>query len=252
MTQDEGQLGHTAVYIRRSTEEQSDEHQRDDIMAWLDYQGLAIGDVEVLAEQASGASSDREQFQRLIDMIEDGELDDVVVWEITRIARNGLMAQEFFEACESNDVTIHVTNGSVRRVDPDGHGRLIADIIAAVAAEERRMLIRRTKSGVRRARDEEGKWVGNVPVGFTVSAEGYLMPNLNPDYDAGECGFFDVVSALEDIDRGKSYNKTAQDTPNVTRYTLSEIHQDKERYAWYMDHEASDDRVDSALMELEA
>ncbi|WP_368408824.1 hypothetical protein [Halorussus limi] len=41
----------------------------------------------------------------------------------------------------------------------------MADIIASVAAEERRQLIRRTESGQRRAR-EEGKWLGQVPIGF--------------------------------------------------------------------------------------
>lgn len=63
-------------------------------------------------------SEDRDEFQKLIDPIESSEYSDVVVWEISRIALKGFLAQQFFDACEDNDVVIHVTNGSVRQVDP--------------------------------------------------------------------------------------------------------------------------------------
>lgn len=239
-----------AVYIRRSTEEQSDQHQFDDIKRWLDYQGLELDAVDEYVEHASGARRDRPEFLDLIDQVEAGEISDVIVWEISRIARNGLLAQEFFEACEEAGVTIHVTDGAVRRVEPDGHGRLVADIVAAVAAEERRRLIERTQSGQRRAR-KEGKWLGQVPVGFRRSEDGFLTPILEPDYDDGETGYVDVVEALEEIERGGSYRSVAQNTPNVTRQTLSTIDQNEGRRSWYLDREAEDEAVETALAELQ-
>ncbi len=243
------QSGCTATYIRRSTAEQEEEHQRTAIREWLADHDIQLGDVDVYAEQASGASEDRDEFQQLIDAIEAGEYRDVVVWEISRIARKGFMAQQFFDACEDNQVTIHVTNGSVRQVDPDGHGRMVADVIAAVAAEERRSLIRRTEAGLKRAKSE-GKWVGNVPVGF-VRVDGYLRPNFSPDYEDGETGFHDIVSALEDIDGGESFRSVARETPNVTRQTLMRIDDDEDRRSWYLEAEAEDERVDNALSEVE-
>jgi DNA invertase Pin-like site-specific DNA recombinase len=237
-----------AVYARRSTEDQEEEHQINDVKSWLEYKDLDWSDAEIYSETASGASGDREEFRSLIQSIESGYVDDVVVWEISRIARNGLLAQEFFEACEENSVTVHVTNGAVRKVEPDGHGRLVADIVAAVAAEERRRLIQRTKSGQRRARDN-GKWIGNPPKGFIVS-DGHLKPNLDPDYEEGETGFFDMVNAMEDIQSGKSYRQTAKDTKNVDRATLSDIYQDEDRCSWYLDGEAQDARVEDALDEV--
>jgi DNA invertase Pin-like site-specific DNA recombinase len=237
------------IYIRRSTADQTDEHQRKDIHDWLDDHGLSIEDVAVYAEQASGASDDRDEFNELIGHIKKGEVTDVVVWEISRIARKGLLAQQFFDACEDNSVTVHVTNGSVRKIKPDGHGRLVADVIASVAAQERRQLIRRTKAGMRRAREREGKWVGQVPVGFVVN-DGYLKPNLNPVYEDDETGFFDIVDALEAIENGESYNKAAKRTPNVTRQTLSNIHQTEKRRRWYIEAEADDERVQDALEQV--
>lgn len=242
------ETGDYAVYIRRSTADQDEEHQRDDIVSWLDRRDLRIGDVDTYAEQASGADADRDDFNQLIQAVERDEYTDVVVWEISRIARKGFLAQQFFDACEDHDVTIHVTNGSVRKIEPDGTGRMVAGIIAEVAAEERRTLIRRTKSGIRRAK-AEGKWVGQVPAGF-VRVDGYLRPNLSPDYDDGETGYHDIVDALEDIEAGKSYRAVASETPNVTRQTLMNIHKDAERRSWYLEGEPDDERVKEALADV--
>ncbi|MFC4448148.1 MULTISPECIES: recombinase family protein [Halorussus] len=239
-----------ATYIRKSTEEQDDQHQRQDIKDWFDYKDIPVADVDFYSEAGSGASSNRDEFNDLLNAIENGEYSDVVVWEVSRIARKGELAQRFFDSCEDAGVTIHVTNGSVRKIEADGTGRLVADIIASVAAEERRQLIRRTESGQRRAR-EQGKWLGQTPVGFVRSDEGYLKPNLNPDYDSGETGFFDVADALERVESGESYNKTAENTPNLTRQTLSKIHQDDDRRGWYIEGEAEDDRVQDALTEVD-
>lgn len=234
-----------ATYIRRSTVDQEDAHQRQDVREWLDQHDLELGDVDVYAEQASGASAERDQFQELLEAIEAGQYTDVVVWEISRIARKGFLAQRFFDACEDNGVTIHVTNGSVRTVEPDGHGRMVADVIAAVAAEERRSLIRRTKAGLERAK-REGKWVGQVPAGF-ARVDGYLRPILAPEYDEGEVGYFDVQEALDAVDEGQSYRSVAAETPNLTRRTLMRIHKDDDRRSWYLEGESEDDRVAAAL-----
>lgn len=236
----------TAAYIRRSTADQEDQHQIDSIREWIDEHDLERDEVDMIVEQASGASSDRDQFGELLERIGAGEFDDIVVWEISRIARKGTQAQQFFDAAEESGTTIHVTNGSVRRIEPDGHGRLIADIIAAVAAEERRSLIRRTEAGIKRAR-EEGKWTGQTPTGF-VTVDGYLRPNLSPDYDAGETGYHDMVDALEQLDHGASYRATAAETPNVTRQTLSNIDGDDDRRQWYLSpDDVEDERISDAL-----
>lgn len=237
-----------SAYIRKSTEEQNDEHQRADLRDWFKNNGIDISEVEFYAEQASGASEERDEFTSLIENVEDENVENIVIWEVSRIARKGFLAQRFFDACEDAGVTIHVTNGSVRRIEPDGTGRLVADIIASVAAEERRNLIRRTKSGQKRAR-EAGKWVGNPPVGFTVT-DGYLQPNLNPDYDDGETGYFDVAEALDSVKSGQSYNKAADQTPNITRQTLSKIDKDENRKAWYIDGTANDERVQEAIKQV--
>lgn len=241
----------TAVYIRRSTDDQEDEHQRADVGAWLDERGLAIGDVELFVDTESGSSATREEFLALQDAIEADEFDALVIWELSRLAREPEIAEPFFGSCERHGVDIYITDGMLPGI-PSEYGliRAFASFGVHMARQERERLISRTKSGQRRARDE-GKWLGEVPVGFVRSDEGYLRPNLSPDYDADESGYFDVVDALERLDDGGSYRSVAKDTPNVTRQTLSTIHQDDERRRWYLDGKAEDDRVDEALAEVE-
>ena len=150
--------GSVATYIRRSAFDQENEHQEQAITAWLENHGLTLGEVDVLSETASGASRSRDEFQRLLSKIEAGDVDHVVVWELSRIAQEGELAQRFFNTCEDHDVHVPITSGSIREIKPDRTNRFVADILAAVYAEERRTLIQRTKLGQERAL-EHGRWI---------------------------------------------------------------------------------------------
>ncbi|MDS0473516.1 recombinase family protein [Natrinema sp. 1APR25-10V2] len=241
-----------AKYIRASTDTQEKSHQKHDLDGWIE-ENTDIDTTETAEYvdlDVSGSTRDREDYLNLLDCIRDRELDHVVVWEISRIGRRGSIIQEFFDACEDNEVTVHITNGKVDKIKPDGTNRFVADVVGMVYTEERRQIIRRTKSGLRRAR-REGKWLGQTPTGFSRSDEGYLHPNLSPDYEAGETSYLDVVRALEAIEDGASYREAAREIPNCTRQTLMNIYKDDERRRWYLEEEAEDERVDAALDEID-
>lgn len=140
--------------VHSSTERQDDQHRRDSITRYIDEHDHPQDRVEQYVDIESGSSDEREQFNALLDAIRNDEFDHVVVWEISRISRRGATLQEFFDACEEHGVTIHITDGAVENVKPDGTGRFVADIIGMVYQRERRQLIRRVKAGVKRAKDE--------------------------------------------------------------------------------------------------
>lgn len=237
------QSRHTVAYIRRSTFQQENQHQLEAIEEWLDRHDLDPSRVEFFSETASGASRNREQLKAMMTQIETGDVDHVVVWELSRIAREGELAQRFFNLCEDNDVHVHVTSGSIREIKPDGTNRFVADILAAVYAEERRTLIRRTKWGQKRARNQD-KWVCQPPLGFTTDDDGYLIVNLgeNPDRD----GFFAIQDALEALDAGESQRSVAK-TLEASRPGIVRVWRDDEKRRWFSELEAEDGRVDSAL-----
>lgn len=238
--------GRVGTYIRPSTGQQDDQHQRDSITRYIDEQDFASDDVEQYVDIESGSNDDRKQFNDLLNGIRSGEFDHVIVWEISRISRRGVTLQEFFDACQEHGVTIHITDGAVEKVKPDGTGRFVADIVGMVYQQERRQLIRRVKAGVRRAKDQ-GKWIGNVPAGFRRNDDGYLQPIVEPD--GGEDSYFELVDALERLDDGESYRSVAQ-TLSISRQGLSNIHKDPQRRRWYLDGESDDERVTEALEEV--
>jgi DNA invertase Pin-like site-specific DNA recombinase len=240
-----------ATYIRASTDTQETAHQRTAINDWLTDHEVDNQDVDRYADLGhSGSDPGRKQFSALIDAIETGQYEYVIVWGISRLARLGSIYQRFFERCEDADTTVVITDGWVEEVRPDGTGKLIADISAAVAEEERRRLIKRVEAGVARAQDQ-GKWLGNVPIGFERDDDGYLQVLLNPDRDAGEVSYLDVRRAIERIDADESYRSVASDVPNLARTTLMSVHKDAERRQWYLGAEADDDRVNAALDPIE-
>lgn len=238
-----------AEYLRGSTDTQEVTHQQEDNEQWCrDHDIDPDETVEFVDLDVSGAERDRPGLDDLLDRIRADEIDHVIVWEISRIGRRGSIIQEFLDACADHDVVVHITNGKVERIKPDGTNRFVADIVGMVYSEERRQLIRRTKSGLRRAR-REGKWLGSVPTGFVRTDDGYLKPNLSPDYDEDETGYLDVVDALEAVESGESYRAAARSLPNASRQTLMNIHK-SDRAAWYLDTEADDPAVDEALDEI--
>ncbi len=237
-----------AGYVRASTDKQTAEHQRNDICDWAEAQDIDSKTINWYVDLSqSGTDPGREQFTELIAAIESGEYDRVIIWEVSRLARLGSIYQRFFETAGDNDVIINITNGWTDTVRPDGTGKLIADISAAVAEDQRRRLIKRIESGIRRARSE-GKWLGEVPVGFERNDNGYLRPVINPE--PGQDSYLEIRAALEAIDNGSSYRKEAKSL-DTTRQTLSRIYQDEERRAWYLDGRAEDARVSEALEEIE-
>ncbi|WP_394743159.1 recombinase family protein [Natronococcus roseus] len=235
-----------ATYIRASTDNQTDAHQRKSIDEWLQENGIDLADVDRYADLGqSGASDDREQFTELLEALEAGEYTHVVCWEISRLSRKGATLQRFFDVCEDTETTVVITDGSVEKVTPDGTGRFVADIIGMVYQQERRTLIRRIEAGQRRAQ-RQGKWLGQVPIGFRRDDEGYLQPIIDPDHDAGETGYLELRDALERIDDGESYRSVAEGLP-VTRQSLSNIHQNSDRREWYLEATADNDAVHAAL-----
>lgn len=233
-------------YVRASTDTQEQAHQLDDLDRWFDDNGYKFNTADAYVDlDVSGSTREREEFLRLLEEIQAGNIDHVVTWEISRIGRRGAVLQEFFDACEDNDTVVHITDGKVDRINPDGTNRFIADIVGMVYTEERHQLIRRTKSGIRYAK-KEGKWLGQVPAGFE-RVDGYLRPNTRPDED--EIGYLEMCEAIERVDNGESYRSVAHDFTQVTRQTLSNIYQG-ERRDWYLNGDANDPRVEEALEEV--
>ena len=232
-----------AAYIRTSTTKQTTgaQSQRGAILEWFADHDVTDWDEYADAAQ-SGADDSREAFRELLEAVRDDRYDDVVMIEISRLARRTALAADFIDVAVDTDTTIHLLDEMIDAIDPDDRmSAFFAKQLSLWYEEERRQTIARIQRGQRHAQ-REGKWVGQPPTGFATDDEGYLVADLEE--------FLAFADALERVDDGESYRGVARDT-RFNRVTLMNIHNDDQRRRWYLDTEADDQRVSNALTTLE-
>jgi DNA invertase Pin-like site-specific DNA recombinase len=144
------------AYGRVSTKEQMCENQRLDI----EKSGIKV-DYWFADEGVSGKThaSQRPQFKALLSQIRDGET--VVVAKLDRLGRDALDVSATIKALAKRKIEVIVLQlGKMDLTSPAG--KLMLNMLAAVAEMERDLLIERTQSGLARARIE-GKILGRPP-----------------------------------------------------------------------------------------
>jgi len=228
-----------AIYARTSTESQEDGIASQIESCKSVLQDGELAQVEIYKDEAvSGSIDDREQFQQLLRHISDGQIETVVVSEISRLSRNTLTLMEFLEDVFSDEVGLRVADGSFPTVNPgDPFMKALAQIMAVLAELERELAKMRATRGVQVA-IEQGKWVGSPPRGFTTDDEGYLM------VEATE--YAQVQAAVEAVLNGSSVYAVSKAT-GIPNSTLNNIMNNPEKRVLYTDGVADDERIESAL-----
>lgn len=155
-------MGRAFAYCRVSTADQTTDNQVREIEA----AGFAIDPKRIVAETVSGsvAAMEREGFARLVDRLESGDI--LIVTKLDRLGRNAMDVRATVERLAAEGVRVHCL--ALGGVDlTSAAGKMTMGVIAAVAEFERDLLIERTQSGLKRARDA-GKQLGRPQ---TLSAE---------------------------------------------------------------------------------
>jgi putative DNA-invertase from lambdoid prophage Rac len=143
----------TFAYGRVSTKDQTTENQRFDI----EKAGFNV-DYWFADEGVSGKThaSQRPQFKSLLGQIRDGET--LVVAKLDRLGRDAQDVGATIKALAARKIEVIVLQlGKLDLASPAG--KLMLNMLAAVAEMERDLLVERTQSGLARAKSE-GKILG--------------------------------------------------------------------------------------------
>ncbi|MFP7473397.1 recombinase family protein [Niallia taxi] len=97
----------------------------------------------VFSEKYTVAIKKREEFQKLINLLQKG--DTLVVTKLDRFARSTQDALEIIKDLFNRNIKVHVLNMGIIEHTPSG--RLIFTIISAFAEFERDMIVERTQEG---------------------------------------------------------------------------------------------------------
>jgi DNA invertase Pin-like site-specific DNA recombinase len=210
----------TAIYARVSTDEQSLDVQKQNCWDYCnDELGIEPKNIDVYTDKATGANISRDGYDELMNAAASGDVDRVVVKEVSRIARNMRDLNETVgKLCDDHDASVHVLDSGLEINEHDRDtgvfdDRMVLQFLGMAAELEYKLTVERTKAGVQAAK-EAGKHMGRPPFGFDTNNDGYLVPN--EDYDTA----LTVIEMVEED--GESIRHTSRYT-GVARATIRNI-----------------------------
>ena len=148
-----------AIYCRVSTTDQSCERQAQDLLFYAKKADFKV--VGVWKETASGTNQNRAERQQVMELAQARKIDAILVTEMTRWGRSTLDLIQTLQELQSWDVSLIAQTGlQFDLATPQG--RLIAQLMAALAEFERDLVSERVRSGLAAAK-ARGKVLGRQP-----------------------------------------------------------------------------------------
>jgi DNA invertase Pin-like site-specific DNA recombinase len=169
----------TIGYVRVSTDRQAEqgvslEAQEAKIRAMATVQSAELLDVIVDGGE-SAKSLNRPGLQRLLELINAGKVDAVIVAKLDRLTRSVKDLCGLLELFEKRKVALISVAESLDT--GSAAGRLVITIMAAVSQWEREAIGERTRDALRHKRGK-GERVGNIEFGYRLAADGV---HVEPD-----------------------------------------------------------------------
>jgi len=164
-----------AVYVRQSLDQTGErlgvERQRKACLAKVEALGWAVSGVYEDNSRSASSGKVRPAYQRLLDDLEAGRADAVVVWDLDRLHRRPIELEHFLDVADRHGVALASVGGEVDLATDNG--RLFARIKGAVARSE----VER-KSARQRAANDQRAEAGRPPAGrraFGYSSDGMTV-----------------------------------------------------------------------------
>ncbi len=166
-----------AIYTRKSSEEGLEQEfnslhaQREACEAYIASQrseGWVVVRDPYDDGGVSGGTLERPALKQLLDDIEDGLVDVVVVYKIDRLSRSLMDFARLVEVFDRNGVTFVSVTQSFNTTT--SMGRLTLNILLSFAQFEREVTAERIRDKIRASR-QKGMWMGGiVPLGYRVDS----------------------------------------------------------------------------------
>jgi site-specific DNA recombinase len=168
-----------AIYTRKSTEEGLDQEfssldaQREAAEAFIQSQrreGWVALPTHYDDGGFTGANMDRPALKKLLEAVEAGSVDCVVVYKVDRLSRSLLDFARMLSLFEKYKVSFVAVTQQFNT--STSLGRLTLNILLSFAQFERELIGERTRDKMSAAR-KKGKWVGGQPVlGYDIETGG--------------------------------------------------------------------------------
>tara|TARA_Y100000294_G_scaffold160047_1_gene163391 strand:+ start:84 stop:773 length:690 start_codon:yes stop_codon:yes gene_type:complete len=157
----------TIGYIRNSrlSQENSVETQKNIIEEYCDRYGLELNEI-IIDEGISGSGekvNDRVGYKKILKMIEDGKVDNLIVLSISRWGRNLGEIYRTVEMMEKNNTKFYSIK---ENIDTSSiYGRFVLNLLGSLYEMELSICKERTRDTLR-VRKENNKVYSKIPYGF--------------------------------------------------------------------------------------
>jgi len=168
-----------ALYTRVSHVDQVEdgsslENQTDKLVSFCNSNGYEIG-YQFSDPGVSGKRfENRPEFMKMIDLVEKGKIDVVVVYSLSRFGRNLKDTLKWIDYLEKKGVSFYTQDFQVDT--RTSHGKLMLQMIAAFAEFESNQRGELITSVMTHLKKEKKVYCGSTPMGFD-SIGGVLVPN---------------------------------------------------------------------------
>jgi DNA invertase Pin-like site-specific DNA recombinase len=181
-----------ALYARVSTDNQDIEPQIETLKKWADYRGV---DYETFKDEGvSAVSEDRPGFDYMMDRIE--EFDAVAFTKLDRFGRDVNQLTSWAHDLKDRGVDLVITEQNIDTSTKEG--RLLFNVLSAVAEFEREIIRERLERGYEEAKEEGrvGRPKKDLPVDKIVEEyeRGQSVTYLANYYDVSRSTIYDRLN----------------------------------------------------------
>jgi len=151
-------IQHIAVYVRVSSKAQDQRSQISDLEKWA---GTQDGEIVWYRDKFTGKTMDRPAWNKLVAAMESGKVSRVVCWRLDRLGRTAKGLTALFDDLTNRKIGLFSLRDSLDLSTPAG--RLMANVLASVAAYETEVRAERVLAGQAAAREQGKAWGGSKP-----------------------------------------------------------------------------------------
>lgn len=239
---------HIAGYARVSTAEQSLSRQISSILKYSDSEfdvdlnggdadqlaediesvgggdPYPVGDVTVYHDKSTGTNTNRSGYREMMDEVEAGAVDAIVIHDSTRLSRSLNDLDRFVERATDHGASVHFVRDNLPAFtsdEDDAMNRLMLQILGAFAEWEVRMKRQNTKEGIaaREAADDDYHH-GRPPFGFEKE-DGHLYPGDR---------YHEIVAVLDEVMKDEMSKRQAAKELATSRRTINRALERAELY----------------------
>lgn len=142
-----------AIYVRVSSKQQDQRSQEPDLKRWAEAQD---GPVSWYRDKFTGKTMDRPGRKRLLADIDMGKVGTIAVWRLDRLGRTARGLTALFDDLRAKGVNLVSLKDGLDLTTPAG--RLMANVLASVAAFETEIRGERVLAGQAAARAAGKRW----------------------------------------------------------------------------------------------